>query len=184
MDYPPVAPPRNQGRGVLIVIGALLLVLVAVIAAGAYYLVSRHSDPAPPANPRSVEFRRVLKATPGACPSPPPASVYCGKDMRYTLGKVEIDASHVTEVKAEESTQGTPYWYVALSFDAEGKQFFGQLTTELAKKPAGQNLLAIVVRNEVVAAPVVNAPITGGQVQISGAFSKDDVQAMVKKITG
>jgi hypothetical protein len=190
-QYQAPVGPQKQKRGPLVLLGVLVLVLAVVAVLGAVVIVRRDDDKksepkvrTKPASPGSVEFRRVLKAEPGACPSPLPTGDFCGPDATYTLGKVELDGSHVTEVKAEESKQGTTYWYVAVSLDKVGTQLFGQLTTDLAKRPPGENLLAIVVRNEVVAAPTVSSPITAGQIQISGNFTRDDVEALAAKITG
>ncbi|MGW6279837.1 SecDF P1 head subdomain-containing protein [Kribbella sp. NPDC055071] len=190
VQLPQYPPPVRRRRGLLVLLGSLVLVLVVVVGAF-FWLVYQMSDPkgAPannrPATPTAVEFRRVLKADAGACPSPAPAGAFCGSGLRYTLGKVELDGSHVTEVKSAKSEQGTPpYWYVSLTLDDVGTRLFGDLTADLAKKPAGSNLLAIVVRNEVVATPSVSSSIPGGQVEIAGNFTQADVEALAAKITG
>jgi hypothetical protein len=70
----------------------------------------------------------VVKAAERTCPSPLAAGVFCdARGMRYTLGKVELNGSHVS---------------------------------------------------------TVNAPITAGQVQISGNYTKQDAEALAEKITG
>lgn len=104
--------------------------------------------------------------------------------MRYTLGKVELDGSHVSKVKAGLRDDASGYGYVRLTFDHEGKQLFGKLTAALAAKQPPANQLAIVIRNEVVAAPRVNAPITGGEVEIDGTYTQKDAEALAASITG
>jgi hypothetical protein len=186
---PPQYQPQKQTRGPLLLIGVLGLVLIAVLVTGAVLLLrndnneSAGSGPATkPAVPEAVQFRRVIKTEPGVCEAPS-ASTACGSDgSRYTRGKVELDGSHVTEVTAA-AGQDTA-WYVNLSLDQEGGQLFGQLTTELAAKTPPANQLAIVVRGRVVSAPVVMSPITGGKVQISSKFTKQDAEKLASEITG
>lgn len=192
---PPYQPPfsqQKQKRGPVVLLVVLVLVLVVVAAIGTVVILRRddnHKKPAAvatkPSTPEAVEFRRVLTVKTGTCPSPAPASTFCDADgMRYTLGKVELNGSHVSEVKAAMSSQGTSYWYVGLTLDDAGKQLFGQLTTALAKNQPPANQLAIVVGNEVVTAPSVNSPITAGQIEISGSYTRDQVEALAAKITG
>jgi preprotein translocase subunit SecD len=191
-QYQPPSSPQKQRRGPVVLLGVLVLVLVAVAAIGAVVILRRDDDkksaPAAvatkPSKPESVEFRRVLTAATGTCPSPAPAGTFCDtNNMRYTLGKVELNGSHVSEVKAAMGDQGA-YWYVGLTLDQEGTRIFGQLTTALSKNQTPTNQLAIVVGNEVVTAAAVNSPITEGKVQISGSYTRDQVEALAAKITG
>ncbi|MET0430596.1 MAG: protein translocase subunit SecD [Microvirga sp.] len=55
---------------------------------------------------------------------------------------------------------------VNFRFNIRGAQRFGQATTEAVGRP-----LAIVLDNEVISAPTIQTPITGGSGQISGRFS-------------
>jgi preprotein translocase subunit SecD len=55
---------------------------------------------------------------------------------------------------------------VNFRFNIRGAQRFGQATTENVGRP-----LAIVLDNEVISAPVIQTPITGGSGQISGRFT-------------
>lgn len=190
---PPQYGPPRRSRGPLVLVGVLALVLVLLLATGAVILLrstgtkAEESAPATkPAAPESVEFRRVMKHEPGACASQStnPSGTVCGSDgSRFTLDdKVELDGTHVTEVKTAES-QGS--WIVQLSLDDEGRQLFGKLTTELAANPPPRNQLAIVVRGRVVSAPIVTSPITAGEVQISQAsFAKKDAEKLAAEITG
>jgi preprotein translocase subunit SecD len=58
---------------------------------------------------------------------------------------------------------------VNFRFSLKGAQSFGQATTENVGRP-----LAIVLDNEVISAPRILQPITGGQGQISGRFTVQD----------
>ena len=55
---------------------------------------------------------------------------------------------------------------VNFRFNIRGAQRFGQATTENVGRP-----LAIVLDNEVISAPTIQTPITGGSGQISGRFT-------------
>jgi preprotein translocase subunit SecD len=177
----------------LLLVGGLVLLLVLVIAATIVLIVIRSdgdsssAEPAHtrPSDPTAVEFRRVLTTKPGACPTPTPSGTACdGEGNVYTLGKVELDGSHVSEVKAGQQQATGPNWYVNLNLDEEGTKLFGALTADLAKQPPPTNQLAIVVRGEVVAAPTVQSEISGGQVQIAGAYTRETAEALAQKIIG
>jgi preprotein translocase subunit SecD len=192
--YPP-PPPQKRSRGPLLLVGGLVLLLVVIVVTAVVLVVNRadgkpaadkSSPPArtKPSDPAAVEFRRVLTAKPGICPTPAPQGTACdAKGMRYTLGKVELDGSNVSEVKAAYQ-QNSTYWYVGLTLDAEGAKLFGQLTAGLAKQNPPANQLAIVVRNEVVTAPTVQSAITEGKIEISGAYNRDSAEELAAKITG
>ncbi|MFF0268971.1 hypothetical protein [Kribbella sp. NPDC004536] len=187
-------PPKRSSRGPLLVVGGLVLLLVIVVGVAVTLLVTRTDDtPAAhdtpvvrtkPSDPKAVEFRRVLTSTTGTCPTPAADGTACDdKGMRYTLGKVELDGSHVTDVKSDYDSTNN-YWYVIITLDPEGDKLFAQLTGALAKQAPPANLLAIVVHGRVVSAPSVQSEITGGQVQITGNFDRTAVEALAKQITG
>ncbi|WP_433165859.1 SecDF P1 head subdomain-containing protein [Kribbella sp. CA-247076] len=183
------APPKRN-RGPLILAGVLVLVLIAVLTVGGVLLYQRQDQPAstPPATkpstPDAVEFRRVLKTEPGQCPSPASDTVVCdAAGIRYTVGKVELDGTHVTEVKAAQN-EGDPTWHVMLNLDSEGAETFGRLTRELSTQNPPLNQLAIVVRGQVAAAPTVQSAIPGGQVQISSNYTKKTAEDLAHQITG
>jgi hypothetical protein len=184
----------GRGRGPLILIGVLGLVLIAVLAVGAVVLLRSNDDGNPavskgatrPSTPEAVQFRPVLKTEANGCSASTAASpdgTACGSDgTRYTLGKVALDG---TNVSAVEAAQGTDLaWVVNLTLDDEGSKSFAQLTTGLATKTPPQNQLAIVVRGKVVTAPTVMSAITGGKVQLSSNFTRADAEKTAADITG
>ncbi|QNE21301.1 hypothetical protein F1D05_29525 [Kribbella qitaiheensis] len=189
---PEYGRPPKKSRGPLILIGALVVLLVAVLAVGAFVLLrdddSKSADSSTrtkPAAPESVQFRRVVTAAPGTCDAdtPAPDGVACDSlGNRYTLGKVELDGSHVAEVKPGSGQESG--WYVGLKLDPEGAKLFGDLTADLATKTTPQNQIAIVIRGRVVSAPAVMSAIRGGQVQITGSFDKSAAEKLAAEITG
>lgn len=185
-------PPRRS-RGPLLLVGGLVLLLVLVIVATVVLLVMRSdgdssaAEPARarPSDPTAVEFRRVLTAKAGTCPTPTPSGTACdGEGNVYTLGKVELDGSNVSEVKTGQQPSTGQNWYVNLHLDPDGTKLFGALTADLAQQEPPANRLAIVVRGEVVAAPTVQSEISGGQVQIAGAYTRETAEALAQKIIG
>lgn len=60
-------------------------------------------------------------------------------------------------------------WVVTFSLDTIGARRFGDVTRENVGRP-----FAIILDNEVISAPRINEPITGGHGQISGSFSPQD----------
>ncbi|ONI73804.1 hypothetical protein BWI15_10305 [Kribbella sp. ALI-6-A] len=187
----PYPPPQYgsspQKRGPLIVVGALVLVLLVLLGVLVLLVLrtgNEAPDSAPASAPKAVEFRRVVKVAPGGCASPASSSggVVCGADgMAYTLGTVELDGKHVSEVAARDSNGS---WVVALELDDEGGRLFEQLTAELAKQSPPANQLAIVVDDRVVSAPTVMSAITGGEVEISSGFTQQDAEKLAADIRG
>ncbi|GAA1587470.1 hypothetical protein GCM10009789_46250 [Kribbella sancticallisti] len=172
---PPQYGPPQRNRGPLVLVVVLGLVLVIVLAVGAVVLLradksesGEDTTAGKPQAPEAVQFRPVTKAEQGTCDTTTPAAdgIACGPDgTRYSLGKVELDGTHVSDVTTSAGPTGA--WNVALSLDADGAQLFARLTTDLAAKTPPQNQLAIVVRGRVVTAPVVSSAITGGKVEIN-----------------
>jgi preprotein translocase subunit SecD len=62
---------------------------------------------------------------------------------------------------------------ISFRFDTAGAQKFGRVTTRNVGR-----LLAIVLDNEVISAPRVNEPITGGSGIISGQFTVEETQEL------
>lgn len=195
-QYPPLfpqQPPPKRSRGPLLLVGGLVLLLIAIVVTGVV-LVAKRSDDKPaaapaartkPSDPTAVEFRRVLTAAPGTCPTPAPAGTACDDSgIRYTLGKVELDGSNVSAVKAAAEPNGTGGWFIGLTLDSKGAKLFEQLTADLAEQTSPANQVAIVIRGQVAAAPVVQSAIAGGKVQINGDYDRDSAEALANKITG
>jgi preprotein translocase subunit SecD len=183
-------PPSGNRRGLLILLVGLLVVAIGVVVALVVVVVraggSDESSPrTKPADPAAVEFRRVLTAAQGTCPTPAPEGTACdAQGMRYTLGKAELDGRNVAQVKAAQREDGRAGWYVGLTLDDDGARRFEQLTSEVSKNPPPTNQLAIVVRGQVVAAPSVQSAIAGGQVEISGSYTRKTAEELATKITG
>jgi preprotein translocase subunit SecD len=101
---------------------------------------------------------------------------------KYRLGPVVINGDDVTKASAVLSggtqTQVVQQWVVSFELNKEGANAFSDLTTKLALLPQSdpQKRIAIVVDRQVISAPAVQGPITGGSGEISGSFSEQEAK--------
>lgn len=83
----------------------------------------------------------------------------------------------------ESATAGIPEgqeaWVVTLDLDAEATRTFADLTAELA---VSRLQVAVVVDGRVVTAPLVQAPIADGRLQISGDFTEESATALADRL--
>jgi len=142
-------------------VGALCLAWVCPVAA----------EKPPEKATVKVEFRRAEKEPAEGLAE---ATVEGTKDKVYLHKTAEITNADIAEARAAEDTTGKPV--VAITLTKEGAKKMRALTEEHRNKP-----LAILVNGKVIAAPVVKAPI-GEQAWISGKFTKEEVEKLVKGI--
>jgi preprotein translocase subunit SecD len=101
---------------------------------------------------------------------------------KYALDVAKVLGEDVTGATAELSTTSNQ-WQVILTFNNAGTSAFGTLTTNLydnyysGGQGGNQNdvvldQVAIVLDGNVVSAPEINQPITGGNAQITGSFTQ------------
>ncbi len=87
----------------------------------------------------------------------------------------DIKSAGVSQVKG---TNGAADSYeVGVSFTDEGTKKFAEATTANVGKQ-----IAIIYDNQIVSAPVVNEPITGGQCSITGNFTQDEAYNLASTI--
>ena len=79
--------------------------------------------------------------------------------------------------KAEKSVYNWGETYISITFNENGTKKFYLLTKENVGK-----YIAIVVDKHIVSIPLVNMPITGGQVAISGDFTDEEIDRMIEKL--
>ena len=90
-------------------------------------------------------------------------------EFRNMEGKTVMTGKDLKDSKAAAEQNGQAV--VTLDFTAEGAQKFATLTTNNVGKQ-----IAILLDGEVLTAPVVNEPITGGKAQISGSKSMEEAE--------
>ncbi len=79
--------------------------------------------------------------------------------------RVEVDGASLTDASPARSSQNGD-WVVNFVFDSAGTRRFAEVSTANVGHP-----FAIVLDNQVLTAPVIREPITGGRGQISGNFT-------------
>ena len=101
-------------------------------------------------------------------------------DGNYTIGDTvcegsDIKSAGVSMVKG--TNGGSDTYEVGVSFTEEGTKKFADATTANVGKQ-----IAIIYDNQIVSAPVVNEPITGGQCSITGNFTQDEAYNLASTI--
>lgn len=66
---------------------------------------------------------------------------------------------------------------INFEFKKEASKFFKELTTRNVGKP-----MPITVNGNLISAPRISAPITGGHVQITGTFTKEEALNYIKNL--
>lgn len=160
---------------------AAWLVVVAVLAlAGCSAKVSGApaKDDAPRVGPVDlvvpIEVRPVLENG-GADKS---VLVDPSNGERITLDDpiISIEKLDSAEIKNDPNAGG---WVLLISMIDKDARTFGDWTTD----HTGERL-ALVIDGEVVVAPTIQSAITGGDVQIAGNYTRDDIERLLDKITG
>lgn len=126
-----------------------------------------------------MSFRLLAPGVPGPV-APPGASILTdisSHEPLAVLDHVEVDGADLTNAAPQQDTQRGG-WVVTFSFDRAGAQAFAATT----RANVGRRF-AIVLDNQVISAPVIETPITGGSGQIEGNFtaqSATDLAVMLR----
>jgi preprotein translocase subunit SecD len=121
-----------------------------------------------------VEFRRAEKA---AAEGLTEATVEGSKEKIYLHKTAELTNDDIAEVKASEDSQKQPSISITLTKDGAAKM--KKISEEHRDKP-----LAIVVDGKVISAPVIKSVIADGKVQITGKFTQQEIEKLIKDIQG
>lgn len=125
------------------------------------------------------EFTCKPGASRGRLLDPQAQIVACNKDgtVKYVLGPAEVKGTMVTDAQAALPGQGTTGgWMVTLDFNGTGGTKWADFTTRLSGKQPPRDQAGIVLDGVVVSAPQVQAPITGGETQITGNFGQQEAE--------
>ncbi|MFI8905086.1 protein translocase subunit SecD [Streptomyces albidoflavus] len=125
-------------------------------------------------------------AAEGTKPSEP--IVACGQNSqgqweKYILGPSAVAGTEIDDATAAIDQQGAQGWLVNMEFTNKGKKQFADVTTDISAKPSPQNQFAIVLDGDVVSAPYVREPLTGGTAQISGSFTQESAQDLANMLS-
>ncbi|WP_345728095.1 SecDF P1 head subdomain-containing protein [Cryptosporangium minutisporangium] len=165
------------GGSVVLLIVAMVTILVAGLA------FWRSSDPAPAESAAQsytgalgepLRIVPVRSVTPGGCKgSGTPGRT--ADDGCFTLGSGGMT---VTMVERVNTALRDGRWLVEVRFSSADTVAFRALTSQHVGKR-----LALVLGRTVLAAPEVSQTISAGKVQIVGAFTKKDVDAIFTELT-
>jgi hypothetical protein len=135
----------------------------------------KYSGPQDKKNFVPVEFR-LAETEPGSDLTEMKIS---GSDQKYYLHKeVELSNADVASVNLGRET-GNSAAGIVLTFTNEGKEKFAKVTGENIGKRLG-----IVVAGKLISVPVIKEAITGGETTISGRFTKEEADGIVKSMRG
>jgi SecD/SecF fusion protein len=82
--------------------------------------------------------------------------------------RIELTGTHVKNARVDRD-QFTSRPQIALEFNSEGAQLFGQITADNVGRR-----MAIILDGRLASAPNINEPIPGGRAQISGSYTEKE----------
>jgi len=92
-------------------------------------------------------------------------------------GTPALSGSHIVDANQSVDVQGSGEVEVNITMDQTGAREWAEITTTRVGRE-----FAIVLDNEVVSAPVINQPITGGRSRITGGFNIQEATDLATKI--
>lgn len=142
----------------------------------------------------SIEGKDRIRVEIPEVEDPEDAIALIGKTAKLQFiladGSLVLEGSNVKDAAAGRDDQSTGY-AVNLEFDSEGANLFADATTkayngEVTSAVEGLNggCIAIVLDDQIISAPNVNEPITGGQCTITGDFTQEEAQTLAAQIKG
>lgn len=88
-----------------------------------------------------------------------------------------LSGKHLKNAVVDYQSQGVGSPQVSLQFDAEGTELFAAITKKNIGKP-----VAIFLDNEIISQPTVQSEIVAGQAVITGNFTMQDANDLVKRL--
>jgi hypothetical protein len=173
------AARRPHARPGLIAVVIVLWVMIAAIALTGT-LIAAFSQEHPVRFATPVKIYPVTQEIPGQ-QCPPGVSGMVGQGSTgpvcYQL-TVGITIKRVNDLHVERETSGGGYAVSLSLIPADGRAL-----TRLTRTAAGRPY-ALTVRDQVVAAPRVDAPITKGRILISGNLTRDAANTIMNRLKG
>jgi preprotein translocase subunit SecD len=121
------------------------------------------------------------------CPAPtvsPDSAVLCSVDATVVvgMGPVIVDAGNVVSAEATPPPAEGAGWSVNVTLDEPGAEAFAEATEQASTEQPPANRIAIVVDEQVVSVPEVNAAIDSGELQIGG-LDQVDAEQLANRLT-
>lgn len=105
-------------------------------------------------------------------------------------GTIVLDGSNVKDAEVTTDNESAGY-AVALQFDSDGADAFYDATqkaysgaVESKVQGVGSKAIMIILDDQIISAPNVNEPISGGSCSITGGFSKEEASNLAALING
>ena len=105
-------------------------------------------------------------------------------------GTIVLDGGNVNDATIATDNESAGY-AVALEFDSEGSDLFHQATSQAysgavtsAIEGVDNKAIMIILDGQIISAPRVNEPISGGQCSITGGFSQEEASNLAALIRG
>ncbi|MDD6191225.1 MAG: protein translocase subunit SecD [Firmicutes bacterium] len=142
----------------------------------------------------SIEGKDRIRVEIPEVKDPEDAIALIGKTAKLQFiladGSVVLEGGNVKDAAAGRDDQSTGY-AVNLEFDRTGANLFADATTKayngevtsVIEGMAG-SCIAIVLDDQIISAPNVNEPITGGKCTITGDFTQEEAQTLAAQIKG
>ncbi|MBE6466232.1 protein translocase subunit SecD [Denitrobacterium detoxificans] len=86
-----------------------------------------------------------------------------------------VTGANIQSVTIDKQSEGSPYYAVNITLDAEGTQAFAEASADLVDD---HGKIVIILDGVVNSAPAVQSEITTGQVSITGNYSQDEAKAL------
>ena len=86
-----------------------------------------------------------------------------------------ISGDNITKVNVGKASETSAYYSVNVTLDSAGTQSFAEATKELV---SSKGKIVIILDGEVQSAPAVQSEITGGEVSITGNYTKEEAQSL------
>lgn len=144
-----------------------------------------------------LQLRPVLSAsgategqcpTTSAAPSPDVAATTspvttCSFDgtIVYSLGAAVVDGTHWESLAVDQRDGAAE---IGALLDPVGSSALTKATADLSTEDDPRNQLAVYAEGRVLAAPSIVQPIYGGTLLITGAYTVEQAQALVDRLTG
>ena len=131
----------------------------------------------------SKQFR-----APGQIDDPKKPLVTCDRNRtaKFILGPVELDGTSISKALSTAVTtsagSATGQYAVDLTFNADGKTAFGNVTKRLFPLTAPRNQFAVTIDGYIITAPAIQAVITSGTAQITGGFTSESATALANQL--
>lgn len=167
---------------------AALSLVVLLAGGGVVWALQGDGDGSGTPDPVRQDLRLALveESQEGTCTDALAPPTFQAADPRtcYRISTRAEDRMSVTQLKQVEATYdaNVPAWVVRMTFRDAGAKRFVSLTERAARRQSPQNQIAIVLGDRLLSAPSVAAPVTGGVVDISGDFTRDEVEALAKEL--